>query len=500
LIPLETSLARFAAADPLLAGAVSLARGCGCRLLLVGGAVRDLALERAAGDLDFILEGPSGPFLRRLSARLGHRVVTFRKRGIVDHRVRAGDREWDFVECGPRTLTREILRRDFALNAVAFDLLANRLVDPARGVLDLRRRRIRAVSAGVFRDDPLRMLRAVRLRAEIGELSLERRTARWIRRDAALIRRVSPERVKSELDRILSAPRPSASILTLERLGLLTYVLPELDPLRGLAQNRYHHLDAFRHTLAALAAADEPARLGRGLAPLVFAEDPLAPARLRTRMGARSHPPISPARARILRWALLLHDTGKAATRTLGEDGEYHFYLHERPSARIARQTLVRLRASREEASAVETLVALHLRLSIPPAGDLTPRALRRIVRDAGSLTPLLALHTLADKIASRGPAHARTLARLRGASRALLLAWRDETERARRLPRLLNGHDVMKKLDLGPGPGIGAILARVEDLQASRELETRAEALAWLARLKDPATRKALLEEDAED
>ena len=497
MIPLETRLARFAAADPLLAAAASLARGCGCRILLVGGAVRDLALDRAAGDLDFILEGPPGPFLRRLSALLGHRVVTFRKRGIVDHRVRAGDREWDFVERGSRTLTREILRRDFALNAVAFDLLANRLLDPARGVLDLRRRRIRAISEGVFRDDPLRMLRAVRLRAEIPELSLERRTARWIRRDAALIRGVSPERVKSELDRILSAPSPSSSVLVLERLGLLSFLLPELDPLRGLGQNRYHHLDAFRHTLAALAAADEPARLARGLPPLVFAEDPLAPAGAR-RSGCA--PSLPPARARLLRWALLLHDTGKAATRTVGDDGECHFYLHERPSARIARQTLARLRASREETSAVETLVALHLRLSIPPVGDLTPRALRRIVRDAGPLTPLLALHTLADKIASRGPSHARTLARLRRASRALLHAWQEETERARRLPRLLNGHDVMKKLGLGPGPGVGAILARVEDLQASRELDTRAQALAWLARLKDPATLRALLEEPAEN
>ena len=188
-------LAAFVSREREIVEAADLARAHGCRILLVGGALRDLALARPILDLDFILEGPPRAFLRDLSRRLGHRVVSFRKRGIVDHRIRSGSREWDFVERGRRSLRREIMRRDFTMNAVAYDPARRRLLDPARGLDDLRRRRIRAIAAGAFRDDPLRMLRAVRLRAEAGGVCLEQRTAALIRRDAALIARASPERI-----------------------------------------------------------------------------------------------------------------------------------------------------------------------------------------------------------------------------------------------------------------------------------------------------------------
>jgi tRNA nucleotidyltransferase/poly(A) polymerase len=502
---LARRLASFAASQPGLARARAIAGATGCRLYLVGGAVRDAALARPAGDFDFILAGPPRSFLRRLARELGHRVVTFRKRGIVDHRIRAGEREWDFVEAGRRALRAEILRRDFTINAVAIALADHAVLDPAGGLRDLARRRLRAVKSNVFRDDPLRMLRAVRLRAEIGGLALERRTRALIRRDAALLARVSPERIKAEIDRMLAAGAPSASLRLLDRLGLLGQVVPELDPLRGLVQNRYHHLDAFEHTLAAVEAADDLRGLARGLPRTVFLDDPLDPAvtatttvgrtpdrisraRRPTTEGRRAPGPVSgwtlpPARARLLRWALLLHDAGKAGTRKRGEDGEWHFFMHEEASRRIAASAMRRLRASRAEIAGIERLVALHLRLSIPASGGMTPRALRRIVREAGSLTPLLVLHSLADKSASRGAGHARTMARLRGAGRDLLAIWRAETERARRLPRLADGNDVMRLLGIPPGPRVGEILAEIDDLQASGELGGRDAALAWIAR-----------------
>lgn len=476
---LRQRLDAFCREDPHLWEAAQLARAHGCRILLVGGAVRDLALGREAGDLDFIVEGRPRRFLNALARLVGHRVVTFRKRGIVDHRIRTSRREWDFVERGRRTLRREILRRDFTLNAIAYDPLAGRILDPAHGVRDAARRVIRATAKDVFEDDPLRMLRAVRLRAEIPRLSLAKDTASLIRRNAHRLSRTSQERIKAEMDRILASARPSASLRALDRLGLLSIVLPELDPLRGLIQNRYHHLDAFRHTLSAVEAADDPRALGKGLGRLVFVEDPLAAPRSRSTRA----PVMPPERARLLRWSLLLHDTGKAETRTLGEDGDYHFYLHDQVSARIARGAMRRLRASRAETAAVERLVFLHLRISIPATGGISARALGRIVRVAGSLTPLLALHSLADKAASQGVGHARTMARLRRACRALLETWRKDVERARRGPPLLDGHAVMRVLGLPPGPRVGALLAEIDELTAAGELRDAEEAEAWLHR-----------------
>jgi tRNA nucleotidyltransferase/poly(A) polymerase len=285
------------------------------------------------------------------------------------------------------------------------------------------------------------------------------------------------------MDRILASPRPSGAVRSLERLGLLSIVLPELDPLRGLVQNRYHHLDAFDHTLAAVEAADDPRGLARGLLPLAFATDPLAPASPDARAAA-----LTAERARLLRWSLLLHDTGKAETRTRGEDGEYHFYLHDQVSARIARGAMRRLRASRAETSAIERLVFLHLRVSIPATGGVSPRALRRIVRDAGPLTPLLALHSLADKAASQGPGHARTMARLRRACRELIEAWRVDAERMAAGPPLVTGRDVMKVIGIGPGPEVGRRLEEIAELRGSGALTTRDEALRHLASGTSPA------------
>ena len=488
--------------EPRLLEAAHLARAHGCRILLVGGAVRDLTLGRRAGDLDFILEvrasegkgapgeRPSGAgrtgrertrrFLRALARLIGHRVVTFRKRDIVDHRIRTGHREWDFVERGTRTLRREILRRDFTLNAIAYDPLARRILDPAGGLLDAARRRIRATAPDIFEDDPLRMMRAVRLAAEIPSLAIAKGTAALIRRHARRLSRTSTERIKAEMDRILASARPSAAVRALDRLGLLPIVLPELDPLRGLVQNRYHHLDAFEHTLCALEAADDPRVLAKGLGPLAFAADPLAaPSSRALRSGA---PVMSRERALVLRWSLLLHDTGKAETRTIGEDGDYHFYLHDQVSARIARDAMRRLRASRAETAAIERLVFLHLRVSIPASGGVSPRALRRMVRDAGPLTSLLALHSLADKAASQGIGHARTMARLRRAGAALLEAWRLDTERMAAGPPLVTGRDVMRVLGIGPGPEVGRRLEEIAELRGLGTLTTREEALRHLA------------------
>src|SRR5262249_75581 len=240
--------------------------------------------------------------------RLGYRAVTFRKRDIVAHRIRTSRREWDLVERGRRTLRREILRRDFTLNAIAYDPLARRVLDPAGGLRDAARRRIRATAPDIFEDDPLRMMRAVRLAAEIPSLVIARGTAAPSRRHAHRLSRTRAERIKGEMDRILTSACPSAALRALDRLGLLPIVLPELDPLRGLVQNRYHHLDAFEHTLSALEAADDPRALAKGLGPLAFAVDPLAaPA---SREARASGTPVMPRdRALVLPWPPLLPRT-----------------------------------------------------------------------------------------------------------------------------------------------------------------------------------------------
>jgi len=449
--------------DPMIAAAAPVAREHGCRLLLVGGVVRDLALGAAPRDADFLLLGRRRrAAVAAIAAALGARAVRFRKRGVENWRVAVAGREHDLVTVAPgrdegRALAAELRRRDFTMNAIAFDVHAQRILDPCGGQADLRRRRVRATGAGVFRDDPLRLLRAVRFVCERPSLAIAPGTRDAIAKEARRIRRVSAERIRDELDRILASRRSAWGIREADRLGLLAPVIPEIVPMRGLEQNRWHHLDGWGHTLAALDAAADPAHLGR---PVPGAEVPKG------------------ERLVLLRWTLLLHDLGKVPTRTVDEDGEAHFFGHEEAGAVIAARIAKRLRFSTARARAVRRLIELHLRVSIPVADEVSDRAWRRLIRDGGELTPLLVLHSLADKAASRGRAHRATTKRLRAACNRLMTLYREEAERILAPPRLVDGSDVMRLRGIPPGPEVGRWIEEIRSRQIAGEIRTRDEAL----------------------
>ena len=455
-------LAARAARDPLLAPLARAARDRGWRVWLVGGFVRDLLLgrNRAGRDVDLVVGEPRREILAWLAERSGHAPVTFAKR-VVDHRMTIAGRELDAVELDERPLIEELARRDFKANAVAFDLAAAALEDPLGGVADLAAGALDPPRDDAFADDPLRLLRGPRIAAEIPALALTPRARALAARDAALLAGAAPERVVAEIDRMLLAPRPSRAVAELDALGLAEVVLPEIAAARGVAQNRHHHLDVWGHTLAALAAADRPRLLGRGVVP---------PERL-------------PAGERLatLRWALLLHDLGKPATRAVRPNGEASFFRHEVVGAEIAERIAKRLCFGRARAAALTTLVRLHLRLVVPAEGLLSRRALGRIAREAGDAAEPLALHALADQAASRGVGHRAVRAALRETCRRFL-AVRDELAAARAAGPLVDGRAVMRALGVAEGPEVGAALREIEELRLAGRLKTADDALAYLA------------------
>lgn len=453
--------------DRLLAALGEAAREHGWEVSLVGGAVRDVLYGRGAHDLDLILGPPVDPVLDWLQARSSHRPVSFDKR-ILTHRLTIEGRSIDCVERAPRSLRRELGRRDFTVGAIAFDLAAWRLIDPWNGLRDLRQGRLDPPRDDAFRADPLRILRGVRLALEFSQLRLTRRAMRLMRAATPRLGRVSPERLREELDRILLAPRASDGIRQLSALGALASLLPELESCRGVTQNRHHHLDVFEHTLLALQAADRVALLGRGV------------------IDRRRDATASLPRALLtLRWSLLIHDLGKPATRTVGADGQVHFFGHERRSAAMVEAIARRFAFSRERERAIQTVVRQHLRLIVPPTGLMSDRALARVIRDVAPHTVTLALHTLADKRASRGVGHVRTTQRLR-ATVARLLALQSEIEARAARGRLITGRDVIEILGCAPGPYVGSVLAQVDERRDAGELSNRSQALEWIRSLSD--------------
>ncbi|MDH3284449.1 MAG: HD domain-containing protein [Acidobacteriota bacterium] len=466
-------LRRATAGDALLSGLAEEARGRGWSVHVVGGWIRDRCLARPFRDLDLTLGSGAAEALEWLAARSSHRTVTFERR-VTNHRLTIEGRAVDVVERDRRDLVTELERRDFTVNAVAYDLGQGELSDPCGGLDDLAAGLLRPPRDDSFRRDPLRMLRGVRLATEIPVLALTERARTLIREKPRALRAAAPERIREELDRILATSRASLGIEDCDRLGLLTSWIPEIEGARGVTQNRYHHLDVWSHTLDALAGANHPARLGRGL---------FQPGWPRRSEGDGEAVRPDPRLALlVLRWSLLIHDLGKPETRRVGPTGEPTFYGHEGVGETLAEEIGRRLVMPGERIRAIRLVVKNHLRLVVPKGGLLSDRALARIVRALGPWVEVLALHALADQGASRGGGWRRVRSRLRATIERLLDVERRVLAR-RRVGRLLTGRDVMRVLDIEPGPVVGRILSDAMRLQEDGVLTAREQALEWLAR-----------------
>lgn len=462
---------RAVARHPLLSELAARAAERSWSVHVVGGWVRDRLLGRRSCDIDLILGEGARDSLAWLAKRSSHRAVTFEQR-IVNHRLTIEGARVDAVECGTRSLTEELARRDFRVNAIAWDLSRGKLADPCGGLDQLAEGVLEPPRDDAFLRDPLRTLRGVRLACEIDALRLGPHARILARSAASGLRGVAAERVLEELDRILLSRGAAEAIRDADRLGLLETWIPEVNATKGLAQNRSHHLDVWEHTLAALALSAYPGRLGRGLVPAGWPDvdrEPEDPPRPDPRLALL-----------VLRWSLLLHDLAKPDTVDKGPVGQPTFHRHELVGEERAGEIGRRLAMPKERIRSIRLLVRQHLRIVIPPTGEMTERALGRIVRAVGAFTEVLVLHSLADQGATRGPGWRRVRIGLRRTARRLLEKERQLTELERR-GRLVDGRDVMRALGVESGPEVGRFLRAIDDLRDEGKLLSREDALAWL-------------------
>ena len=338
-----------------------------------------------------------------------YEVTTYRsEKGYTDRR------HPDTVVWG-KTIEEDLARRDFTINAIAWDGIT--IIDPYDGQKDLETKIIRTVGPPQdrFAEDALRMMRAVRLAAELG-LSIEEATQAGITANAKLLTNISMERIRDELLRILAARYSADGILVLKTTGLLSLIVPEFDAAFDTPQKspkRHHIYDVGTHSVMALK--------------------------------------FCPSADPVVRLATLLHDIGKPKTFHKDDTGLITFYNHEVAGTRIVRNIVERLRLSKKQAELVLTLVRWH-QFSVD--GRQTDAALRRFVRRVGkeNLEAMLALR-IGDRLGGG----------------ALETSWRLELYKKRLVEvqkqpftvhdLLVNGHDVMTELGVKPGPIIGKIL-----------------------------------------
>jgi len=425
-------------------------------LYLVGGAVRDLSLERKILDLDFAVKDSGVKFASRVARNLkgafvplseaeDEARVVIRKELILDFKGFKGSIEEDLAA------------RDFTINAMALDVhkilegkRSSAIIDPFGGESDLERRFIRKVGPDSIQSDPLRILRAYRFAAQFG-FSIDQ----LLEREAEFISlgNVARERIAYELMLILGLPRVYPLINRMIVAGLMQQIFP--------FANFWADYGVRSHSLMVLVSLERI---------LYQKPDRWAP-HIRERIEeivCNSH------RAALLKLAALFHDVSKPETRIRMEDGILHFYGHDTKGAKKMRRALSKeLRFSNQDAERVEQTVARHMHLHlIATAPELTERAMRRFARICADVTSEVMLLDLADGFATAG----RTRHLEYTIVKILELAIQD-AKRAAFVP-LVNGYDLIA-LGLKPGPVFKVILGELEELQWERKITTKQEGLA---------------------
>ena len=450
---------------------------------LVGGAVRDGLLGKATRDIDLAVRADAHLVGRGLADRLGGHFVsldeTFDTARVV---VNAEGRGYsvDLVSFDS-SIYADLARRDFTVDAMAVtlsDALSGhwKLMDPHEGRADAQNRTIRAVGGDVFRADPARMMRAVRLAASL-KYSLDSDTAAYIRRDARLVLSVSPERVREELLKTLAEEGARDSVRLLDELGLLSQVIPELDDARSVAQPKEHHWNVFDHMVETVGYVEQI--LGQGQA------DEMVMGLLPRFEGMEEHfaSEVTDRHTRrtLLKLTGLLHDIAKPATRTVEPSGRVRFFGHADEGARMVGVILRRLRFGRRGVRLATTIIRHHLRpRQMAQVGALpSRRAVDRYFRDLGDAALDTLYLNMSDFLAARGPelTEGQMAEQSRVIDHVLDVGLRLE-RKSQPVQQLIDGKDIMAEFGLGAGPLVGRLLSAVAEAEATGMVNTREEAL----------------------
>lgn len=446
------------------------------RAHVVGGAVRDRLLNRPTLDFDVVVDKNPKKIADIIAKSFnGTAFPLDEERGIVRVALKSGIHA-DIAKIQGPTFEADIDRRDFTVNALSVPMedwikpnWKKFIIDRHKGIQHLSEQRIVPVSARIFKEDPLRLLRAFRISAELN-FKLSPETLKMIARYKALIRKPAPERKRSEMLQIFATPNAYPTLLEMDKTGLLDKVFREAPRLRKTASAHYGKGGVLKHTLDSVRFFEE-----------ILRDKSWFPGLHGKIAGYLNDLIAGQPRYAHCKWALLLHDIGKPDTMKMMK-GRLRFFEHEQVGADKVAKIANQFRWSSDEVSKYSRLVRNHMRpgnLAADP--KVTDKAIHRFFRDLDDDAIAMLLVSLADHLTYLTPAQRKK--RNSPHERVTIkMIRRYYTAREKVVPpRLVTGYDIMKTLHLKPSPLIGNLLKDLTEAQSEGSIHTKERALQYL-------------------
>lgn len=438
----------------------NLAKAMDYPLYIVGGWVRDQILERPSKDMDFLVIGDGLEFAERLGIELGNvKVHLFKTYGTAS--IKYGEYDLEFVGARKESYVKEsrnpvieigsfeddLDRRDFTINTLAISLNEDNfgeLIDRFDGLVDLEDKRIKTPLDPdiTYSDDPLRMMRAIRFATQLG-FTIEKNSFNAIKKNAERIEIISKERITDELNKIILSKKPSVGFILLEKSGLLPYIFPEMIALKGVEErNGLKHKDNFYHTLQVL---DNLSENDEGLSNK---EEKLW-----------------------LRWAAILHDIAKPATKRFDNKAGWTFHGHEDKGARMVPDIFKKLKLPLDQKMKfVQKMVFLHLRPIALTKDEASDSALRRLLFEAGEDIDKLMLLCKAD-ITSKNEAKVKKYLKNYEKVKIRLVAV-EKKDHIRNWQPPISGEEIMRTFNIKPSREVGLIKNAIREAILDGDIE----------------------------
>jgi len=438
---------------------------------IVGGSVRDLIMGRSPADYDIVVSMDPEKYANIITCRHNGSVVNIGKSGYRITRVVLDSIMIDIAPLTGMGIEDDLKKRDFTINAMAYDLQSGKIIDCMAGMRDITAKTIRMVSESALKNDPVRLLRAFRLGASL-VFDIEPLTLSAIKRNAGKISRTAGERLRTEILKLLQTSRSYPFLLQMADTGLLFKILPELIPLKNCRQNRYHRYDVFDHTLNAFN------HLEYMLENIHFYMPKLS----------KKHSYMDDEHKPLLKFAMLLHDIGKPAARSEDKNAKkIKFHGHESIGAGMAENICRRLRFSIRETAYVVFIIKNHLRpLFLYKAWrdkTTSSKILTRFFMKCRDNIIDLLLHAIADfkgKEEDNGERSQLFEAFAMDVIDLFFMKFRPKIQQA----PLITGKDLIKDLGLSPSPLFKTILDITEEARISGTIKTKQEALDLAAKI----------------